>query len=132
MKGLDSVSMLRNYCWPVRHWNDVIVNAYGVFSPGFCAVVFLRDCFFTRFVVLLALRFTFFIFHTIVDALVECPTEASVIGDESSNLHFSGFYRLHFCSVCSRCSADLTSQQVVTAAFIATFHSLYPLATPMN
>ena len=92
MKGLDSVSMLRNYCWPVRHWNDVIVNAYGVFSPGFCAVVFLLDCFFTRFVVLLALKFTFFIFHTIVDSLVDRPTEALVIGDESCKFHFSAFF----------------------------------------
>ena len=92
----DRIDALGIGAGPVRHWNDVIVIAYGVFALGFLCYFVSTVVRFPRFVELLAVAFTFFLLHTTVDSLVEPPTVVSVIVEESCKLYCSAFVSLAF------------------------------------
>ncbi len=92
----DRIDALGIATGPVRHWNDVIVIAYGFFALGFLCYFFSTIVRFPRFVELLAVAFMFFMLHTTVDSLVEPPTVLSVIVEESCKLYCSAFVSLSF------------------------------------
>ncbi len=89
----DRIDALGIGAGPVRHWNDVIVIAYGVLALGFLGFFFSTIA---RFLELLAVAFVFFVLHTSIDSLVEPPTVFSVIAEESCKRYCSAFVSLAF------------------------------------
>lgn len=92
----DRIDALGIGAGPVRHWNDVIVIAYGVLALGFLGFFFSTIARFPWFLELLAVAFVFFVLHTSIDSLVEPPTVFSVIAEESCKLYCSAFVSLAF------------------------------------
>ena len=74
-----------------RGWNDVIVIAYGVAALPIL-MYFLPEIFlYPKFMEIIAMAFTFYFIHTLIDTVVEPPTDYSMIFEESAKLFCSAF-----------------------------------------
>ncbi|MDB4759768.1 hypothetical protein OAG34_00995 [bacterium] len=92
----DRIDALGIGAGPVRHWNDVIVIAYGVFALGFLGFFLSSIVRYPRFIELMGVAFIWFLLHTTVDSLVDPPSVVSVVVEESCKLYCSAFVSLAF------------------------------------
>jgi hypothetical protein len=84
---------------PIRRWNDLIIIIYGIlavpfilsFLPTILKLPYLAEDFVVAFI--------WFIIHTTIDSVVDEPTAASYIIEESSKLYTSTFINLGLMNV---------------------------------
>jgi hypothetical protein len=77
-----------------RHWNDIIVIAYGLLAVPFGLYFLPVVLRYPRFFETLFVAASLYVIHTFVDSVVEPPTVKSIVIEESLKLFCSAFLAL--------------------------------------